>query len=55
MVLMLCCSFAKNYDVIKENQDEFPEKGCKHVVHQVLKGGWSIAQAKMHDQIFIMA
>jgi hypothetical protein len=27
----------------------------KHSVHQFLEGGWSIAQAKPHYQIFVVA
>ena len=54
MMEMLSPGFTIDEDIIKEDQNEFSKVGPKYFIHQCLKCGRSISEAKGHDQKFIV-
>jgi hypothetical protein len=48
-------SFTVDEDDIKKDKDKMMQKGFKYFVHETLKGGRCIANAKGHHQELVMA
>jgi hypothetical protein len=40
--------FSIDQDIIKEDRNKISLQGLKNLVHEALKGGWSIANSKGH-------
>lgn len=51
MLFMKILILRKKQDIIKINDHKLVQHVLEDIINEVLKGCWSVAQAKRHDQL----